>query len=123
MGRPASAFYSPCAATLTFIPYCSYNVIVKIEWDETKSTINKRKHGLSFEEAAGVFDDPLHLSLLDERFDRGEERWITLGQINDHMIIVAAHTYMDIEGNETVRIISARRATGKEERWYRDYEI
>jgi len=118
-----SGWHSSLLATLTFIHNCSYNVIVKIEWDRTKSTTNKRKHGLSFEEAAGVFDDPLHLSLLDERFDRGEERWITLGQIHDHMIIVAAHTYMDSEGNETVRIISARRATGKEERWYRDYEI
>jgi uncharacterized DUF497 family protein len=102
---------------------CSYNVIVKITWSDDKNAANKAKHGISFEEAAEVFNDPLHLAFIDERFEYGEERWITIGQIGSELIIVAAHTYMDAGGNETIRIISARKATRRERRQYEKYEI
>ena len=52
------------------------------EWDPEKAEINKRKHNVSFEEAATAFKDPNSLSLFDERHSRFEERWITLGLSN-----------------------------------------
>lgn len=52
---------------------------MQFEWDETKNKLNQRKHGVSFEEAKMVFDDPFQLSKLDHRFNYCEERWITTG--------------------------------------------
>jgi uncharacterized DUF497 family protein len=51
---------------------------MRFEWDPNKSRANRRKHGVSFETASLVFDDPNHLSVQD-RFEEGEERWQTLG--------------------------------------------
>ncbi len=48
------------------------------EWDPEKAASNLKKHGVSFEDAAEIFSDPLHLSILDEA-DKSEERWVTLG--------------------------------------------
>ena len=87
---------------------------MRFEWDETKNQRNTRKHGVSFEEARGVFDDPLHLSLLDHRFSYFEERWISIGMTGKKGIVVAAHLYFDEDDEEVVRIISARRATKQE---------
>jgi uncharacterized DUF497 family protein len=87
---------------------------MRFEWDERKNERNARKHGVSFEEARTVFDDPLHLSLLDHRFSYFEERWITIGMTGEKGIVVAAHLYFDEEDEEVVRIISARRATRQE---------
>ena len=87
---------------------------MRFEWDERKNERNTRKHGVSFEEARTVFDDPLHLSLLDYRFSYFEERWITIGMTGEKGIVVAAHLYFDEEDEEVVRIISARRATRQE---------
>lgn len=87
---------------------------MRFEWDGGKNERNARKHGVSFEEARTVFDDPLHLSLLDRRFSYFEERWITIGMTGEKGIVVAAHLYFDEEDDEVVRIISARRATRQE---------
>lgn len=96
---------------------------MNILWDNDKNQINIKKHGISFEEAQEIFDDPLHISILDKRFNYGEERWISLGKTKEYILIVVAHTYMDIDGNERIRIISARKATKKERRDYENYEI
>ena len=87
---------------------------MRFEWDPQKNELNKRKHGISFEEACEVFDDPLHIALLDERFSYFEERWITIGRTSLARLVVAAHLYFDSEGEETIRIISAREATSNE---------
>lgn len=87
-------------------------------WDETKAETNLRKHGVRFEEAALVFDDPLHLTE-QERIEGGEYRWQTTGQIFGIVIVVVAHTTEQIgEPDETIRIISARRATPRERKRY-----
>ena len=96
---------------------------MKIEWDNDKNQANKKKHGVSFEEAGEIFLDPLHLSILDERFDYGEERWITIGKTKKRLLVVAAHTWIDINGYETVRIISARKVTKREKKDYESYTI
>lgn len=90
---------------------------MKIEWDENKNRKNKGKHGVSFETASLVFEDPLHLSKWD-RIENGEERWLTIGQVGDLVILIVAHTYHENDGSESIRIISARKATKHERRRY-----
>ena len=91
---------------------------MRFEWDAKKNEANIRKHGVSFEEAREVFDDPLHIALLDERFDCFQERWVTIGATHRRRIAVAANLYFDDEDEEIVRITSAREATTKERRQY-----
>jgi uncharacterized DUF497 family protein len=88
------------------------------EWDEKKNSINQSKHGISFEEAQEVFEDPLQISKLDKRFNHFEERWITIGATRKGAIVVVAHLYYDEMGNEIIRIISARKATTRERSFY-----
>ena len=90
---------------------------MRFEWDPRKDKANREKHGISFDLAQRVCDDPNHLSLQD-RHERGEERWQTLGLIGPHAILLVAHTYEDEHGEEIVRIISARKATRAERRLY-----
>ena len=92
---------------------------MKSDWDDKKNAANIKKHGISFEEAAEVFDDPFHISLLNERFDYNEERWITLGSTLNGKIIVIGHIYSLRENDEEyIRIITARMATKKEREKY-----
>ena len=90
------------------------------EWDEPKERTNLGKHGISFDEAKAVFFDPLHLSLLDHRFSYFEERWITLGQTGKRKLVVVAQLIFSEEGEEVIRIISAREATANERRQYEE---
>ena len=93
---------------------------IRFEWDEAKNLANQRKHGLSFEEAAQVFLDPLQVSLQD-RIEGGEERWQTFGMVRGVLLVMVAHTVREEDQTETVvRIISARRADRKERRFYED---
>lgn len=95
-----------------------YIIPMRFEWDDSKNQMNIQKHRISFEEAREIFDDPLHLSILDERFNYFEERWITIGQTRNHQIVVAANLFFDEEGEEVIRIISAREATNNERKQY-----
>ncbi|MBU1170429.1 MAG: BrnT family toxin [Proteobacteria bacterium] len=90
---------------------------MKFLWDPVKNKINQAKHGVSFENAVLVFDDPYHLSMVDRIVD-GEERWLTIGQIWGMVVLILAHTYKEEGGQEIVRIISARKATKKERKGY-----
>jgi uncharacterized protein len=91
---------------------------VRFEWDEYKDRLNRAKHGVSFETARLVFNDPLQLSVQD-RIVAGEARWQTLGLVADAVVLVVAHTYRTEEsGHEVIRIISARKATRNERRRY-----
>jgi uncharacterized DUF497 family protein len=91
---------------------------MKFEWDENKNRINKEKHDISFEEAKEVFDDALHISKLDYRFNYFEERWITIGSTSKYKILVVANLFFSDEGEEIIRIISARKANIKERQIY-----
>lgn len=93
---------------------------MQLEWNKHKNTANKKKHGISFELACFVFEDPFILSIPDRRFDYGEERWRSLGLIKD-MVIYIAHTVgEDTNGEEIIRIILARKATQSETKKYDD---
>ncbi len=94
---------------------------MRYEWDESKNERNLEKHGLSFETASLVFDDPNALSIPD-RIENGEERWQTIGMIENIVIVMVAHTIkLETETQEEViRIISARKATRAERQEYEE---
>ncbi len=89
-------------------------------WDPAKDRANRRKHGLSFDTARRVFDDPLALSRLDTSSEE-EERWTTVGLIGS-VVVLIVHTWPEPDGGgETIgRIISARKATPHERRVYEE---
>lgn len=90
---------------------------MKFVWDEEKNRRNLAKHKVSFETAALVFDDPRALSQIDRVVD-DEERWQTLGLAGGIVVLLVAHTYRDKDGDEVIRIISARKATPAERALY-----
>ena len=94
---------------------------MKFEWSEKKNRLNIQKHQVSFEEAKEVFLDPMHISKLDFRFDYFEERWITLGKTKKDKILVVANMFFDENGEEIIRIISARKANQKERIFYEQH--
>lgn len=89
----------------------------EFEWDTNKAKSNLIKHGIRFEEAVLVFDDPYHLSLQD-RHQNGEFRWQTIGLVHGLIVIMVAHTVRFESGDEVIRIISARKADRKERSRY-----
>lgn len=91
---------------------------MRFEWDPLKDESNQKKHGISFEEAREVFSDPLHIAILDRRYSLLEERWITLGSIDEGKLLVVANLYLTDDGEAVIRIISARRATARERAYY-----
>jgi len=93
---------------------------MKFEWDRKKENINITKHGVTFEQASYVFADPFALNRFDEEHSEDEERWVLLGKSLNQTILLVAHTFRDNDGKEFVRIISARKATKKEEKSYRE---
>ena len=91
--------------------------MVRLDWDEQKNARNQAKHGIDFETAQLVFDDPFCITFI-EREREGEERWQAIGAIEDILLLVVVHTYREEEGDEVIRIISARRATRHERKLY-----
>lgn len=90
---------------------------MRFEWDKNKSKANKTKHGISFETATLVFDDPHHVSIQD-RHEGDEERWQTFGLVGEALVLLVAHTFLEEDGEEVIRIISARKATPRERQFY-----
>jgi uncharacterized DUF497 family protein len=87
------------------------------EWDDAKDRENRRKHGISFEFAKGVFGDPAAL-MLEDRVERGEERWHAIGRAGEHTVLVVAHVVRLRDDEEIIRIISARYALKHERHRY-----
>ena len=88
------------------------------EWDDEKARANIKKHGIDFETAARVFADENRLEIYDEEHSETEDRYITIGMI-DNVACVVMVVYT--ERGEAVRLISARKATSQERRMYYDY--
>lgn len=86
---------------------------MQFEWDSDKAAANVSRHGVSFELAMLVFLDDGRLIKLDERFDYGEERIITMGHVDNRL-----HVVVYTQANDTIRIISARKANKREQRRY-----
>ena len=90
---------------------------MKFEWDEAKNLANQKKHGVSFEEAESLFAADDYFEIFDEEHSESEERFIAIGVIRRGLIVVV----WSLAEEETVRIISARLATRKEEGLYEAY--
>ncbi len=93
---------------------------MRFNWDEEKRRANRRKHGIDFEEAKTAFDDPLAVSIIDDEHSIAEERWLTIGMSSQGQLLVVAHTYLQINGEESMRIINARRPTMPERKKYEE---
>jgi hypothetical protein len=89
---------------------------LQFEWDPAKATENLAKHGISFQEAATVFRDPLSATGADPDHSIGEERFITFGVSTSGRLLVVAHT----EHGDTIRIITARPVTAAERNIYEE---
>ena len=88
------------------------------EWDARKAAVNRAKHGVSFEEAGTVFGDPNGLDGSDLRHSARESRFLRLGRAATGRMLVVAYTVRRSDNDESVRIISARRASRKERAVY-----
>lgn len=86
------------------------------EWDPKKATANLRKHGMSFEEAATVFLDPLAITFPDPDHSGEEDREITIGLTTKQRVVFVSHS----PRGDRARIIGARRATPKERKQYEE---
>jgi len=86
------------------------------EWDPEKARSNLKKHQVSFEEAGTIFEDLQYISLLDEEHSTDEEMYVTIGLSNKNRLLLVAHT----ERGDQIRIISARKATKNEEKFYQE---
>ena len=86
------------------------------EWDAEKAAENLGKHGVRFEEAETVFDDPLSKTFLDPDHSEGEERYLEIGYSSLRRLLLVSYT----ERQGRIRVISARRATRNERRSYEE---
>ena len=92
--------------------------MLRFEWDLAKARTNQRKHGVGFEDAMHVFEDPFALFEPDRTDDAGELRWQALGLVGGVAVLLVVHMLREEGEDEVVRLISARRATGKERNRY-----
>lgn len=90
--------------------------MVKFEWDAAKAAVNLRKHGVSFDEGASVFLDPLAASGPDPDHSTDESRYVTFGISSLGRMLVVSHSYRP----GGIRIISARRVTRSERKLYEE---
>lgn len=91
--------------------------MIRFEWDASKATSNKKKHGVTFEEAKSVFYDDFAVQFFDEENSESEDRFLILGYSNQSRILLICHCEQD--SGDLIRIISARKATSKERRLYK----
>lgn len=86
------------------------------EWDEAKAAANLAKHGVSFDEAKTVFDDPLFVDFYDPEHSVDEHRYITIGESQQGRLLIVAYTQRD----GAIRLISAREVTSTEREAYEE---
>ena len=91
---------------------------MRFEWDEQKNKSNRTKHGIWFEEAQSVFCDPHGRLFYDPEHSEREDRFILLGMSSVTRLLVVVHCYRS--SDSVVRIISARKATRREVRFYEE---
>ncbi len=90
----------------------------RFEWNKEKAKLNCKKHHIDFKEACSIFGDPLLITALDKEHSYYEERYITIGFSNKRRLLIVAHT----EQENKIRIISARKVTKNEKRFYQETE-
>ena len=88
-------------------------------WHARKAAINFKKHGIDFREAATVFNDPLSVTFPDIDHSEREQRFLTIGRSVRTQLLIVSHT----EDGDTIRIISARLATRREQSFYEENQF
>ena len=89
---------------------------LRFTWDREKASRNLEKHGVSFEEGATVFGDPLSLTVADPEHSDDENRFVIIGQSFRGRLLVVVH----VERDERIRIVNARPATRREKKTYEE---
>jgi uncharacterized DUF497 family protein len=89
---------------------------MQFEWDSSKAAANLSKHGVSFDEARSVFDDPLYVDFYDPDHSDQEHRYIIIGQSPQGRLLMVSYT----ERDDTIRIISSREVTPTEREAYEE---
>ena len=89
---------------------------MEFEWDEEKAAANLAKHGVSFEEAGTIFDDPLYVDFYDPDHSSEEHRYIIIGESRQGRLLVVSYT----ERGDVTRLISAREVTRSEREAYEE---
>ena len=89
---------------------------MQFEWNKNKAASNLSKHGISFEEAKTVFDDPLYVDFYDPDHSENEERYLIVGESNQGRLLIVSYT----ERGDSVRLISARKLTQAEREAYEE---
>ena len=89
---------------------------MKFEWDNNKATKNFSKHGISFNEAETVFDDPLYVDFYDPHHSDDEDRYLIVGESNRGRLLIVSYT----ERKDSIRIISTREVTRAEREAYEE---
>jgi hypothetical protein len=87
--------------------------MIGFDWDPGKRELNRRKHGVTFEAASSVFEDPWALVAFDAVED-SEDRWVLIGRASNGDTLVVAFAVRERAGQEVIRIISARHALRRE---------
>jgi uncharacterized protein len=90
--------------------------MVNFEWDPGKARQNRRKHRVSFQEAATVFGDPLAITFPDPDHSTSEQRFITVGMSGAGRVLLVAH----VDRHENIRIISVPKTTQRERKHYEE---
>ena len=89
---------------------------IEFEWDENKEEANLSKHGVSFDEAKTVFDDPLYIDFYDPDHSDDEDRYIIIGKSQQRRLLVVSYT----ERDRKTRLINAREVTRREREYYEE---
>ena len=90
--------------------------MIEFEWDTAKANSNKKKHGVSFEEARSVFYDEFAVQFFDVDHSESEERFLMLGFCDEARLLIVCHC--EVGRDNLIRIISARKATKNESKFY-----
>jgi uncharacterized protein len=90
---------------------------IEFEWDDKKAIGNLDKHGVSFEEGATIFNDPLIATIVDPGHSASEDRFVSIGTSIQNRILVVVHTFRE----ERIRLISCRKATNTERNAYENH--
>ncbi|MDT4953019.1 MAG: uncharacterized protein QOJ02_1157 [Acidobacteriota bacterium] len=89
---------------------------MEFEWNENKAEANLSKHGVSFEEAKTVFDDPLYVDFYDPDHSYDEQRYIIIGESQQRRLLMVSY----IESGDAIRLISSRELTPAERKAYEE---
>jgi uncharacterized protein len=89
---------------------------MRFDWDENKAVTNRSKHGVSFEEAKTVFDDPLYVDFYDPAHSDEEDRYLIVRESSQRRLLIASYT----ERGNLIRLISAREVTRTERKVYEE---